>query len=336
MGAHDPTLMIATKVAKAMLSGGVEVEPLQAGGRNSRIYSVRNDGRSFALKQYPLPDGDLRDRLATEVGALRLMHAHGVDVVPHVVAVDREHNFVLLSWVAGELVTNPTDADIDAATAFLAIMHSLRHAPEACRQPLAAEACLSASEVERQIRSRLLRLSEVPLEELSFHQFLREEFMAVFTRCVHDVHMQMDVKNLAFSTELPHERRSLVPADFGFHNSLRRSDGSLVFLDFEYFGWDDPVKLTADVLWHPGVVLSSALRRRFRGAAQRLYEQDPQFSERLEALLPLFGLRWVLILLNEFVPERWHRRVLAGASEQWVEAKELQLAKARALLAQLA
>src|ERR1700680_1391707 len=43
---------------------------------------------------------------------------------------------------------------------------------------------------------------------------------------------------LAFDAELPQEWRSLVPSDFGFHNSLRRPDGSLAFLDFEYFGWD--------------------------------------------------------------------------------------------------
>ena len=70
---------------------------------------------------------------------------------------------------------------------------------------------------------------------------------------------------------MPHEWRSLVPSDFGFHNSLRRPDGSLAFVDFEYFGWDDPVKLTADILLHPGRPLAAPQRRRFRAAAARLY-----------------------------------------------------------------
>jgi len=126
-----------------------------------------------------------------------------------------------------------------------------------------------------------------------------------------------------------------VPADFGFHNSLRQGDGSLAYIDFEYFGWDDPVKLTADILLHPGVPLSSAQQRRFREAAERLYGEDASFAVRLEALLPLFCLRWILILLNEFLPERWQRRVLAGARESWAEAKARQLAKARDLFARL-
>ena len=77
--------------------------------------------------------------------------------------------------------------------------------------------------------------------------------------------------------------------------------------------------------------MAAPQRLRFRNAAERLYGEDASFGVRLEALLPLFGLRWVLILLNEFVPERWQRRVLAGAAESWGEAKARQLNKARAI-----
>ena len=141
---------------------------------------------------------------------------------------------------------------------------------------------------------------------------------------------------LAFDAELPQEWRSLVPSDFGFHNSLRRPDGALAFLDFEYFGWDDPVKLTADILLHPGRPLEPAQRQRFRRAATRLYGGDPAFANRLSAYLPLFGLRWVLILLNEFIRERWQRRVLAGETGSWSDVKARQLAHAREFLAGLA
>jgi hypothetical protein len=107
----------------------------------------------------------------------------------------------------------------------------------------------------------------------------------------------------------------------------------LAFLDFEYFGWDDPVKLTADIMLHPGCKLGSSLQKHFRRAALELYGDDRNFAPRLAAFYPLFGLRWVLILLNEFIPERWHRRVLAGAKESWAEAKARQLGLARELLA---
>ena len=120
-----------------------------------------------------------------------------------------------------------------------------------------------------------------------------------------------------------------MPSDFGFHNALRDESGRLTFIDFEYFGWDDPVKLTADVMLHPGTPVATELRSRFRIAAEKLYGDDPDFAVRLAAFHPLFGLRWVLILLNEFHPERWRGRVLAGASDGWAEAKKAIAGRAR-------
>ncbi len=113
---------------------------------------------------------------------------------------------------------------------------------------------------------------------------------------------------------------------------MRGRDGSLAFVDFEYFGWDDPVKLTADILLHPGRTLAgSRSEQRFRRAATRLYGRAiRRLRARLVGLSAAVRLRWVLILLNEFIPERWQRRVLAGRDGSWSEAKARQLAQARA------
>ena len=336
MNAHDPSLSLATDVAKTLLAAPAEVEHLLGGGRNSRIYKVRCGAETFALKQYPARADDPRDRLGTEVAALGLMQRHGIDVIPQVIAVDQTRNFVLLSWIEGDLVKEVDDGDVDSAAAFLSSIHALRHAPDASRQRPAAEACLSGAEVERQLQARLVGLAKLEGAEPALAGFLAQELAPACERYVAAAKDRLKAKELDFAVEIPQEKRSLVPADFGFHNSLRQGDGSLAYIDFEYFGWDDPVKLTADILLHPGVPLGLAQRDRFRTAAERLYGEDESFAVRLEALLPLFGLRWVLILLNEFLPDRWQRRVLAGATESWDDAKARQLNKARAFLAQLA
>jgi hypothetical protein len=110
----------------------------------------------------------------------------------------------------------------------------------------------------------------------------------------------------------------------------------LAFLDFEYFGWDDPVKLTADVLLHPGTTLEPVLRSRFRAGAESVYGGDSSFRPRLGVFFPLIGLRWVLILLNEFRPEYWRRRQLAGFSGERRDVSARQLDRARELLTRIA
>ena len=334
MRVHDPSFAQAQEVAQALVGQPANIEHLLGGGRNSRIYRVRCNAGEFALKQYPAGADDPRDRLATEIGALKLMERYSVDTVPRVVGVDRERGFALLSWIEGSAVTDISNSDIDAAISFLAAIYALRNTPWAKEQPQAAEACLSGAEIERQIAERLTRLLRFS-DERDLRAFLEESFVPAFQRGLINAKSKIKAGGLDFAGELPQEWRSLVPSDFGFHNSLRRKDGTLAFVDFEYFGWDDPVKLTADVLLHPGRALATPQRLRFRKLAERLYQEDCSFAPRLGAYLQLFGLRWVLILLNEFIPERWQRRVLAGATESWAEGKATQLALAGSFLAAL-
>jgi hypothetical protein len=215
-------------------------------------------------------------------------------------------------------------------------VHALRKSPCAAAQPLAAEACLSGGEILRQVGDRFARLRDVTAPDEELIDFLEHSFAPQFADWSASARSLAADAGLDFDGELPQEWRSLVPSDFGFHNSLRRSDGSLAFVDFEYFGWDDPVKMTADILLHPGRTLLPEHRSRFRQAAMRLYGgDDPAFARRLSAYLPLFGCRWVLIMLNEFIPELWRRRTLAGESGSWSEAKIRQLGKAREFLAAL-
>jgi hypothetical protein len=330
-----PDLSQISDVAGSLAGAQVEAVEQVGGGRNSRVFRIDCDGRRFALKQYPSRDEDPRDRLATEVGALALMAQFKLTVVPRVVAIDASRGFALLSWIDGTPVEEVTTSDIDAAVAFLSAIHGLNDTPWAAKQPLAAEACLSGEEIARQIEMRLDRLRVAGREELELLDFIDNSFAAMFAEAVPKSRQQLARARLDFASELPQIWRSLVPSDFGFHNSLRRQDGSLAFLDFEYFGWDDPVKLTADIMLHPGCKLRPPLQQHFRRAALGVYGGDQNFALRLNAFYPLFGLRWALILLNEFIPDRWRRRVLAGATESWAEAKTRQLILARGLLASI-
>lgn len=335
MSAPDADFARAAEVAGKLLGNDVKVKRLATGGRNSRIWRVQSGSSAYALKQYPSRRDDPRDRLSTEVGALRLMERYRIETVPRVVGIDSEHGYALLSWIEGSEVADVADCDIDAAVDFLEAIHRLRGTPWAVQQPLAAEACLSGAEIEHQIRERLERLRRSAAEEVKLIDFIEELFVGEFARASRQSRREMAEVGLDFAAALPQAHRTLVPSDFGFHNSLRRADGALAFVDFEYFGWDDPVKLTADIMLHPGRPLPAPQRKRFRMAAVKLYGDDPNFARRLAAYLPLFGLRWVLILLNEFIPERWQRRVLAGNAGSWHEAKARQLASAHTFLATL-
>jgi len=298
------------------------VGPGGCGGNNRLCRVEAADGRVFALKAYPRIAGDGRDRLGAEFAALSFLKWNGIAEVPAALARDDQSGHALYEWIEGEAVAAPGLADMDAALAFAARLHALRHAEGATTLDWASEACRSGAELVRQLTSRLERLRQVAPNHPGLGEMLEDGIVPL---------LEQSARVEGFGGLDP-AGRTLSPADFGFHNAIRRADGGLVFLDFEYFGWDDPVKLAAEFPLHPGMSLSPACAAHWRRGIDRVYEDMPGYGARLAAFQPLFVARWALIVLNEFLPERWARRQAAGA-EDAVAARAAQLDKARRLLA---
>ena len=95
--------------------------------------------------------------------------------------------------------------------------------------------------------------------------------------------------------------RILSPSDFGVHNSIRSNDG-LVWIDFEYFGWDDPAKMVLDFRYHPRNRFSNKLKIKFQNEVINYFKADDLLPARIDIFQKLEGINWCLILLNEFLP----------------------------------
>ena len=257
--------------------------------------------------------------------------------MPHPLVTDEASNLSLLTWCAGGPVTVVTDDHIDRAADFIARLADLRARPAAAALSAASEACLSAAALADQITHRHERLRREGVKHADFHHFLSDRLAPEIERALAAAEHAYDSRGWSFTAPLDPPTRSLSPSDFGFHNALLKADGRLTFVDFEYFGWDDPVKIAADVMLHPGMGLSADHGRRFADRLTAVFGEadgpDPDFAARLAILRPLYALRWTLIILNEFLPDRWRRRRNAGAREAHATVLARQLGKAQAMLA---
>lgn len=321
-------------VARALAGTAVAAVERHLGGGNNRLYRVRTAaGASYALKEYPRRQGDSRDRLSAEFGALDFLGRCGVTVVPRALAADRDNDCALYEWIEGDPVRSPDERDVDAAVGFARDLHALRMQTGADALPLASEACLSAAELVAQVTRRAERLRGLASSEPRLAAFLDREFDPLAGRIEAWARRGYDAQGWAFDVPVGLAQRTLSPSDFGFHNAIRRPDGNLAFVDFEYFGWDDPVKLTADFMQHPGMRLSPGQYDRFLTGVTQVYGGETAYAARLALIYPLYGLRWCMILLNEFLPERWEARRRAGIHADREAATSAQLEKARNRLA---
>jgi hypothetical protein len=278
-----------------------------------------------------------RPRAAVEFEGLSFLWKHGERGIPRPLALHAEHGCAIYEFVEGRPV--PPDEvrprDIGAAVEFLGRLKVLAGADGSQGLPRAAEACFTLGELAENLRSRSDRLLAVP-DRTPPYPALRSFLQGRFAETTEALLGRARRRLRDGSAVLPLRSRTLSPSDFGFHNALRRSDGGLVFVDFEYFGWDDPAKTISDFLLHPAMALTAASRRRFVREALAVYGGESDLAKRLDSFYPLFGLKWCLILLNEFVPQDLTRRTFAGGEAiDPVAARKRQLSRARRLLARI-
>ena len=300
-----------------------------SGRGNSRIYKLQtSEENSFALKRYPDRLMDARLRLKTEFHTLRILHQNNITNVPRAVEKDEDLNIGIYEWIDGDPVTDPTQSDLKQAVDFVKQLHFLSQETGEAGINKASEACLSGADLIQQIekRFRILNAAKTGYPELSF--FLDQTFPPLWEEIRDESYSAWPVESQG--RHLPGKKQILSPSDFGFHNALRRVDGKLVFIDFDYFGWDDPVKLTADFLWHPAMELNSEIAVGWKTAMVGLFSADPDFESRLETAMPLYGLRWAMIVLNEFLPGFAEKRKNAGktCTYDFEKYRNIQLRKA--------
>lgn len=330
----DPELDQIIAAAERLAGCAVhELDPV-SDGANSRVFRMRcAAGGTYALKSYPSADDDPRNRLETEVAALRFLDRHGVIRVPKIAALSPSDRIVLFHWIAGTAFEDVTPADIDDALGFVETLRGLNSQAGADKIALASEACLSPQDIVDQIDGRIGRLQAFGAADKSLATFLDGPFFAAYREILAWARDGLEGSGIGFFDQIRNEERTLSPSDFGFHNALRTAAGEPVYLDFEYFGHDDPVKLTADFLLHPAMQLAPSQKTRFASGVSKIFKDYSHFLTRLQYLMPLYGLRWCLIILNEFVPASWARRRRAGATETHDQAKARQLQKSQELVA---
>ena len=310
------------------------------GGRNSQVLRVDcTDGSAFAAKAYFKSDHDPRDRLGVEFHALEFLKTQRVSQVAEPRAKDSARQVGIYEFVHGQALRagDAGEREVDQAVEFLRLLKAVSAIATTREFCPASEACFSIDAILQSVDGRLARLQKAAAGSPDLARFLREDLLpfriAAEDWCIDHCRRH----TISMTGEIALEERTLSPSDFGFHNALRQPDGELVFLDFEYFGWDDPAKTISDFLLHPAMALTPALKQRFFSGAI-LALQTPgssaPLSARVEAVYPLFGLKWCAILLNEFTLEHMARRCFADATPgAWNGG--VQIEKARRLLAGL-
>lgn len=324
----------ALLAATGAAAGGMRLTPLSAGG-NNRVFLVQTERERLAAKWYYHDPDDPRDRLGAEYGFVEHAWRAGLRCVPRPRGCDPASHLALYEFIEGE---RPAASQIDRgrvmeAAAFVVALNSRESRALARGLPTASEACFSVLDHLRMVDGRMARLAQIeparPVDA-DAKRFARR-LAAGWEPARASILSGCASLGIDPARVLGAEERCLSPSDFGFHNALRRPDGGLCFIDFEYAGWDDAAKTVGDFFSHPGVPAPRAHFEPFLAAVMSCMPDPPGAAARARLLEPLFRVKWCCIILNEFLPDAARRRRFADPGSGGEDRKASQLAKAAAL-----
>lgn len=327
----DDDAEIAAVAGALLRAAGIDGFPslvrLRHGG-NNRVTRVDCGGRAYVLKRYFRHPLDSRDRFGADTRFSAFLWKAGVRDIPELIAAEPTLDAALFAHVDGRPIAEPIAAsDVAQALDFVEAINRARESEEAVGLPVAAEACFAVGEHLELVDRRVSALAG---SANAAGVFARDELKPAWDGIRARVTSQA-----ASEMERPLRKveRCLSPSDFGFHNTIARGDGKLVFHDFEYAGWDDPAKLICDffcqvqvpvpVTYLPGVVERVA---HCLGAADCL-------EQRVRWLLPVYRVKWCCIVLNAATPSGSARRRFAGRPAPGDAELAQHVGRARELLA---
>jgi hypothetical protein len=292
------SLSLLTQIGKTAPSTLIAL----AGGRNNRVWRIDCDSESFLLKNYFWSESDPRDRLGQEWAFLDFLQSIGSRKGPAPLAKNPSTRFALMEFISGNPPQEIGETDILDAAQFFAEINAQRAFAE--NLPPVSEACFSIQAHLETTAARIGRLQQIQSASEEHEQalvFLRDTLLPLW----HDLRKRIeDISHSARCETLAHSERCLSPSDFGFHNALRQSDGTLRYVDFEYAGWDDPAKTLIDFTNQPDRLLPENLAALFLEKTIPLFPNPDALLKRFALLKPLYQIKWACICLNAFFPQR--------------------------------
>jgi len=223
------------------------------GGINNRVFRCGHGRQYWVIKGYapaqPAQPGQ-HDRMQAEVQFLQFASEAAPGFTPALIEVDSERRCVVLQHIEGAAFPEGVPPSQTAIAEAVEFFRQLNTESKQAREYIQLDACegfLSMKDHIGNVRERLQSMTSRHLDpelRLQAATLLQQ----LYCELAHAEERISKVINQGIVTDVIDQDKCCVsPSDFGFHNAIRTASGTR-FIDFEFAGWDDPVKALVDFI----------------------------------------------------------------------------------------
>ncbi len=301
------------------------------GGANNQVFKINLKNQSFILKHYFQNTFDQRKRLQSEFAFLTFAWKEQIKCIPEPLKYDEKNNLALYGFIEANTfsVKNINTIALKQAVSFFLKLNQNKSLAD--HLPPASESCFSLSDYFLHVENRFEKFFKLkpqnPLQK-KVRSLVCQNFLKKWNEVKTEALKKIETNSFDLHTTIKKENLCLTPSDFGFHNALIDQNQKIFFIDFEYAGWDDPVKTTLDFFCQPKYPVPEKYFSLFSKAIAFSIKNPDEYFKRLSIAKPLCQFKWSFILMNSFLKTGNTRRKFSKNKENLKE----QLKKALTLV----
>ena len=272
-------------------------------GVNSKIYKISNHRNNLILKVYPKMDFLKRKRIENEYNFLNLLIMSGYKNIPKPLGWDFKQNWMLMSFLDGEHIKKVKKIHYEKLIKFIFETQSLKKNILSKKLTNASEASFNIFDHYKLIKQRV----NIFFTRTRNNYYLNSKNIKNLNSIENDINSNLDLiyknelvylSDYELNKDINLNQRIISQSDIGFHNIFEDKNRNLLFFDFEYAGWDDPGKLFSDLVLHPDHKIPFSLFHLLNSYLDNFIFGKGYKKERLNLILSLYRLKWILIILN--------------------------------------
>ncbi len=276
----------------------IKVNKIKDGG-NSNLFKIETNTKKKYIGKLYSHTSNLN--IIVESSAITLLDKYNIQKKSGNILLDKYKKFALYPFINGYKHKKMNKKIMNQSINFI---KDIKNKSGKNFKFNASASCFSFIDIRNQIfdRLELLKYHKKSNKKLNF--FIKNKLEIEIPKIINYFEKKWPTN---IDQKLKKSYQILSPSDFGLHNTILKKN-NIHFIDFEYFGWDDPVKLTSDFILHPAMDLTIQQKKYWVQSLINLFHGDKNFLSRLRNSYYLYGIIWCLILLNEFLPNKLENR----------------------------
>lgn len=297
------------------------------GGINNRVFRCGESGKKqWVIKAYGQCKPNTHDSMMAEIQFLRYGAIAAKSLVPELQAVDTPRRCVVMEYIEGDLYVSkariPSNQHLHECASFIARINQRLDIARAMVKLDAAEGYTSLEQHLSSIRTRFLSMGTEQIPKVLKTRTV--EILGKLEKRINYVNEKYasQVKMGEIEDSIRPCDRWISPSDFGFHNAVL-TPKRIRFIDFEFAGWDDPVKTLLDFWMQPRIVVPQAWIEQITRLLD--LQQKRHLTKRLTIASDIFELKWAVIILSVLTPERMERLTVASSESDPARIIEARL-----------